>query len=52
METEILVWFYAFDCFCCFRVADGHFMDFVICGAYIALPRCLGFQSLGDLGVS
>ena len=27
-------------------------MDFVIFGDYIALPRCLGFQSLGGLGVS
>ena len=32
--------------FLCFRVTDGHFMDFVIFGDYIALPRCLGSKVL------
>ena len=51
-EIMILVQFYAFDCFGCFCVTDGNFMDFVIFGDYVALPRFLDFQNLGGLGVS
>ena len=51
-ETTFFVWFYAFDCFWVFRVMDGNFLDFVILMDYKALPWCLGFQSLGGLGVS
>ena len=50
--TEVLVYFYAFDCFGCLGVRDGWFMDFVIFGDSIALPRCIGLCSLGCLGVS
>ena len=43
VETVIYVRFYAFNYFGCFCVMDGHFIDFVIFGDYIALPWCLGF---------
>ena len=42
----ILVRFYAFDCFGCFYVTNGYFMDFVIFGDYISCPRCMGFLEL------
>ena len=35
--------------FCC---TNGHFLDFVILGDTITLPRCMDFYSLGGLGVS
>ena len=50
-ETAILVWFYAFICFGCFRVTNEHFIDFLIFVDYIAQPWCLGFQSVCGLGV-
>ena len=42
-ETEVFVCFYAFDFFGFLWVRDGRFMDFVILGDSIALPRCMGF---------
>ena len=33
-----------------FLLTDGHFMDFVIFGDYIALPRYMGFKSVCGLG--
>ena len=44
-ETEVLVWFYAFVCFDCLWVKDGRFMDFVILGDSIALPRFIVLES-------
>ena len=51
-ETAILLRFYTFDCFGCCWITDGHFLDFVLFRDYIALRWCLGFSSLGGLGVS
>ena len=48
----ILVWFYSFDWFGCFRVTDGSFNEFVIFLDYIAPLRCLGFCNIGGLRVS
>ena len=42
-ETTVLVCFYPLDCFGCFLVRDGQFMDFVILGDSIALPWCMSF---------
>ena len=38
VETMILVWFYAFDCFGYFWVTDGYFMDLMILEDSLALP--------------
>ena len=51
-QGTIFKWFYAFNYFCYFRVTNGSFMDIVIFRDYKALTWCLGFLSLGDLGVS
>ena len=39
----ILVRFYALDCIGYFCVTDGHFMDFLIFGDYVAVLRWMGF---------
>ena len=40
------VWFLIFDCFGCFFVRDGQFMDSVIFGDFTTFPQCIGFNVL------
>ena len=51
-KIAVLVCFFFFDCFGCFWVMDGWFIDFMILGDSTTPLWCIDVYSFGGLGVS